>query len=53
MNERKRLLNNQFGPAKHGYIARGHDELKVPILPSVSQINNSDRASVSYITGRS
>ena len=46
-------MSNQFGPAKHGYIARGHDELKVPLLPSVSQINNSERLSVSYVTGRS
>lgn len=46
IKKRKRLLESQFEKAKHGYIAREpHEEVHIPMLPSVSTIMDTDRTS--------
>lgn len=48
VNKRKKMLNGQFDKAKHGYIAREpHEEIHIPMLPSVSTIMDTDRSGLS------
>ena len=38
-------MENQFEKAKHGYVAREpHEEVHIPMLPSVSSIMDTDRS---------
>lgn len=46
------LQHGQFEKAKHGYVARGsRDEVKIPLLPSVTSIYKGDRSVLSQRSG--